>query len=104
MVRQPTDEEQRIQEDGQRSADAPLLRRSQIILVSARGERVPGITRCVRCVGGGCIFPGLWPLRAVSSLTRHGPCTCRPAPASGSNGREQAHEGRGPEQVGTRIR
>ena len=49
FVRRPTDEEQRVLEAGLRSADATVLRRSQIILASARGERVPQIARQVGC-------------------------------------------------------
>jgi len=47
FVRRPTDEEQQALEAGLRSADAVVLRRSQIILASARGERVPPIARGV---------------------------------------------------------
>jgi transposase len=49
LVRRPTDEEQRALEAGLRSADAFVLRRSQIILASARGEWVPRIARQVGC-------------------------------------------------------
>ena len=48
-VRRPTDEEQQALEAGLRSADATVLRRSQIILASARGEWVPQIARQVGC-------------------------------------------------------
>jgi len=48
-VRRPTDEEQQVLETGLRSADATVLRRSQIILASARGDRVPRIARQVGC-------------------------------------------------------
>jgi len=48
-VRRPTDEEQRALEAGLRSADAGVLRRSQIILASARGAWVPQIARQVGC-------------------------------------------------------
>jgi transposase len=50
FVRRLTNEEQRALEAGLRSADAVVLRRSQILLASARGERVPPIARQV---GGG---------------------------------------------------
>jgi transposase len=49
FVRRPTDEEQRALEAGLRSADAFVLRRSQIVLASARGEWVPRIARQVGC-------------------------------------------------------
>ena len=49
FVRRPTDEEQRVLAAGLRSADATVLRRSQIILASARGDRVPCIARQVGC-------------------------------------------------------
>lgn len=48
-VRRPTDEEQQTLEAGLRSADATVLRRSQIILASARGAWVPGIACQVGC-------------------------------------------------------
>jgi transposase len=48
-VRRPTDEEQQTLEAGLRSADATVLRRSQIILASARGDWVPRIARHVGC-------------------------------------------------------
>ena len=47
--RRPTDAERQALEAGLRSADATVLRRSQIILASARGERVPQIARQVGC-------------------------------------------------------
>jgi len=47
FVCRPTDEEQRALEAGLRSADAAVLRRSQIILASARGEWAPQIARGV---------------------------------------------------------
>ncbi len=46
-MRRPRDEEQRALEAGLRSADAAVLRRSQIILASARGAWVPRIARGV---------------------------------------------------------
>jgi transposase len=49
LARRPTDEEQRALEAGLRSADAFVLRRSQIILASARGEWAPRIARQVGC-------------------------------------------------------
>jgi transposase len=48
-VRRPTDEEQQALEAGLRSADATVLRRSQIILASARGAWVPQLARQVGC-------------------------------------------------------
>jgi transposase len=48
-VRRPTDAEQQALEAGLRSADATVLRRSQIILASARGDWVPRIARQVGC-------------------------------------------------------
>ena len=51
LVRRPTDEERRALEAGLRSADAFVLRRSQMLLVSARGERVPAIARALGCSG-----------------------------------------------------
>ena len=48
-VRRPTDAEQQVLEASLRSADATVLRRSQIILASARDARVPGIARQVGC-------------------------------------------------------
>jgi transposase len=49
FVRRPTDAEQRALEAGLRSADATVLRRSQILLASARGELVPQIAQQVGC-------------------------------------------------------
>ncbi len=49
LARRPTDEEQRALEAGLRSADAFVLRRSQTILASARGEWAPRIARQVGC-------------------------------------------------------
>jgi transposase len=48
-VRRPTDEEQQTLEAGLRSADATVLRRSQIIMASTRGDWVPCIARQVGC-------------------------------------------------------
>jgi transposase len=48
-VRAVTDDERRVLEDGLRSPDAFVLRRCQIVLASARGERVPQIARSVGC-------------------------------------------------------
>ena len=50
FVRPPTEAEQQTLAAGLRSADAFTMRRSQIILASARGERVPAIARAL---GGG---------------------------------------------------
>src|ERR671931_2317604 len=40
FVRQPTEAERQVLEDGLRSSDAFVLRRAQIILASAQGEQV----------------------------------------------------------------
>lgn len=49
FVRPPTDEERQALAAGLHSADAFTLRRSQIILASARGERAPAIARSLGC-------------------------------------------------------
>jgi transposase len=49
FVRPPTDEERQALAAGLRSGDAFTLRRSQIVLASARGERVPAIARGLGC-------------------------------------------------------
>jgi len=49
FVRPPTESEQQALAAGLRSADAFTLRRCQIVLASARGERVPVIARAVGC-------------------------------------------------------
>ncbi|MBA3416643.1 MAG: helix-turn-helix domain-containing protein [Chloroflexia bacterium] len=49
FVRPPTDAERQALAAGLRSADAFVLRRCQIVLASARGERVPAIGRAVGC-------------------------------------------------------
>src|SRR5437763_1817179 len=49
FVRFLAEEERQLIETGLRSSDAFLLRRSQILLASARGERVPIIARALRC-------------------------------------------------------
>jgi transposase len=49
FVRPLTDEEQQVLAAGLRSADAFTLRRCQIVLASARGERAPDIARSVGC-------------------------------------------------------
>jgi transposase len=49
FVRPPTHEERRALEAGLRSADAFILRRCQILLASARGERTPEIARAIGC-------------------------------------------------------
>jgi transposase len=49
FVRPPTEEEQQALAAGLRAADAFTLRRCQIILASARGERVPAIARSLGC-------------------------------------------------------
>jgi transposase len=49
FVRPLADAERRAVEAGRRSADAFVLRRAQIILASARGERAPAIGRQLGC-------------------------------------------------------
>ena len=49
FVRPPTEQERQALAAGLRSADAFTLRRSQIILASARGERAPAIARSLGC-------------------------------------------------------
>ena len=49
FVRPPTESEQQALAAGLRSADAFTLRRCQIVLASARGERVPAIARALGC-------------------------------------------------------
>jgi transposase len=49
FVRSPSDEERQALEAGRRSGDALVLRRCQILLASARGERVPQIARALSC-------------------------------------------------------
>jgi DNA-binding NarL/FixJ family response regulator len=48
-VRALSDEERTQLAAGLRSSEAVVLRRSQIVLASARGERVPQIARAVGC-------------------------------------------------------
>lgn len=49
FVRPPTESEQQVLAAGLRAADAFTLRRCQIVLASARGERVPTIARSLGC-------------------------------------------------------
>ncbi len=49
FVRPPTEQERQALAAGLRSADAFTLRRSQIVLASARGERAPAIARGLGC-------------------------------------------------------
>jgi transposase len=49
FVRPPSEEERQALAAGLRSADAFTLRRCQIVLASARGERVPAIARSLGC-------------------------------------------------------
>ncbi len=49
FVRRPSMDEQQALEDGLRAADAFVLRRCQVILASARGERAPQIARALGC-------------------------------------------------------
>jgi transposase len=51
FVRPLTDAEHRALEAGLRSSDAFVLRRCQILLASARGERAPAIARSLSCDG-----------------------------------------------------
>jgi len=44
-----TEEERKQLETGLRSSDAFVLRRSQILLASSRGERVPNIAKALSC-------------------------------------------------------
>ena len=49
FVRPPTDAERQALAAGLRSADAFVLRRCQILIASARGERPPAIARSLGC-------------------------------------------------------
>ena len=49
FVRDLSEEEQKSLSTGLRSSDAFVLRRSQILLASARGEAVPGIAKALSC-------------------------------------------------------
>ena len=49
VVRPPTEEEAQALAAGLRSADAFTLRRCQIVLASARGERAPAIAQSLGC-------------------------------------------------------
>ena len=49
FVRPPTEQEQQALAAGLRSAEAFTLRRCQIVLASARGERAPAIAAAVGC-------------------------------------------------------
>ena len=49
FVRPPTEEERQALAAGLRSADAFTLRRCQIVLASARGERAPAIAHSLGC-------------------------------------------------------
>jgi transposase len=49
FVRPPTEEERQALAAGLRSGDAFTLRRSQIVLASARGERVAAVARALGC-------------------------------------------------------
>ena len=50
FVRSLTEEEYKQLEAGLRSSHAFVLRRSQILLASSRGERVPSIAKALSCV------------------------------------------------------
>ena len=82
FVRRPSDDEQQVLAEGLRAADAFVLRRCQVILASARGERAPQIARALGCddqtvrnVINGFNAVGLAVLRRGSSRPR----TLRPA-------------------------
>src|SRR5215207_4141103 len=49
FVRPPTEQERQALAAGLRSADAFTVRRSQIVLASARGEHAPAIARALGC-------------------------------------------------------
>ena len=49
FVRPPIEEERQALAAGLRSADAFALRRCQVVLASARGDRVPAIARALGC-------------------------------------------------------
>ncbi len=49
FIRPVTEEERKLIEAGLRSCDAFVMRRSQILLASARGERVPSIASALSC-------------------------------------------------------
>jgi hypothetical protein len=49
FVRELSDEERKALEEGLRCSDAFVLRRCQILLASARGERAPRIARNLGC-------------------------------------------------------
>ena len=49
FVRPLEEDERKALEEGLRSSDAFVLRRCQILLTSARGERAPGIARALGC-------------------------------------------------------
>ena len=49
FIRPPSEDEQRQIQAGLRSADAFVLRRCQILLASARGERAPAIAHQLGC-------------------------------------------------------
>src|SRR5690242_4872121 len=49
FVRTLSEKEQQALVAGLRSSDAFVLRRSQILLASARGEAVPGIAKALSC-------------------------------------------------------
>ena len=49
FVRTLTDEERTALQSGLRSSDGVMVRRCQMVLASARGERVPQIAALVGC-------------------------------------------------------
>src|SRR5687768_6252458 len=71
VVRPPTDAEREALEAGLRSPAAFTLRRAQILLASARGERVPAIARALGC--------NVQPVRnAIHAFAAHGPAALTP--------------------------
>jgi Winged helix-turn helix len=71
LVRRPTDEERRALGAGLRSADAFVLRRSQMLLASARGEHVPASARALGCSGQAV-------RDAIHAFNAAGPAALRP--------------------------
>jgi transposase len=77
-----SDDERRTLQAGLRSPDAFVLRRCQIVLASARGERAPAIARAAGC-STQTVHTALraWAAHGPPSLTRRSsrPRTIRPA-------------------------
>ena len=49
FIRPVTEEERQLSEAGRRSNEAFVMRRSQLLLASARGERVPSMASALSC-------------------------------------------------------